>query len=937
MLKKKSVLCVILLCFLLVFLSSLPLEVIAANTQWHHFGGNKERQRLTDDGHTRPPLYFKWRMRLGWSISQPIYHDGFFYHIAGGKVYKIPEDMGFHSEGTPASRIMNDFYDKGGIVRHITNRYEARSHPAYDPATDTLYVGMGNSRVYALNPRTLSIRGGIQTHAERLVSAPTILPNGTMAIASDDARVRIYKDLHKGAKNSYVIHDFRGSDPKITITGSPAVNGNRLFVPITFAGKDKAGYVVALDVKTSGSRPDTSVAWIFRTKNGVAASTVYKDGRVYFADKSGAVYAVNAKNGRKIWENTSRYASSSGTTLVNNSPAVVGNYIVIPYRYFKSRGNGRIVALDIRNGREYWSYNPGEEIADAPTLIKDSRTSYYVLFGTVDGHLHTRDLFNGGSRTITYDSNGNRQPKIRVVRTERGSIYQGRGLSTEILPAGQHLLIGGNYGNWPNESENGMNGNLYAYAAGIPNLKIHDIRTRPSEPDRDGDITLQARVENDSSRSISTNMGWRIQNGSMQKTSNFTLRANETKWVDGPTIKKGTLSDDDITLRVWAKINPDENKPRNETTFDDNAMTKDFPLYGGIDLYTEAVTGGKYFKKQKLLTRVNVGRIDKGEAPNTDTKVRLQLRNKKDGSTKTIGSQNVSLVRGQAHSLYFEWEADTAGDFELVAEINPDRSIKETTYTNNVARAPLTVWDKEGPTLCSVSPNKSYGVTGTFTYRGNAKWNKQKERWEYETLTGRYYEHLHASYLTKPEGSFVNDDEDGLELIGEGPIEAGQGFTYEISSEYYDERGRYEGPKKAQMQVPDGTVSKMDSKYALGSNYNEWQLSHAWVAKNGFDVQYTPNKPIGSEEYLFGGRAFYTPMDIQDGPYPFTNKVYEAGKNNLEVCLEGEVIVDGMLFDDFYVRRVYPGNPFPFGVTPMWEGHEHILTDLLDWYEGRED
>jgi len=136
------------------------------------------------------------------------------------------------------------------------------------------------------------------------------------------------------------------------------------------------------------------------------------------------------------------------------------------------------------------------------------------------------------------------------------------------------------------------------------------------------------------------------------------------------------------------------------------------------------------------------------------------------------------------------------------------------------------------------------------------------------------------------------------------------------------------------MEVPDGTRSDMDHVYPAGSDYNEWRLSQAWVERNGYEVKYQQNKPHG--EWLDGGRAFYTPMDTQDGPYPFTVKVYEAGRNNLEMCMEGEVIVDGMLYDDFYVRRVYPGNPFPFGVTPMWEGHEHLLTDLLDWYEGRE-
>lgn len=929
--RRKKIWSIVLLCFLLV-LSTFPFEVLAANSTWYNFGQTRKRERITDDGMTKPPLYYKWAMNLGWSISQPIHVGDFFYHFAGGIIFKIPINMDFHPKGEAESTIYQDFISKGGKSRFLTSNYEGRSQLSYSVAYDTLFVGTGNDRVYALDPVTLKSKGWIQTSGGRLVSAPTPIVNGTLAIADANANLRLYKDLYKGVTNKSTIVSFRDGDSSITITGSPAVHDNRMFIPITYSAKNKEGRVVAIDVSKSGSKPSVSLAWQFKTRNGVATSTVYRDGVVYFSDKSGGMYAVNANNGKLIWQNQQHQTGNNTVTLVNNSPSIVGNYIVVPYRYMNGRGSGRIVAFDARNGSTRWVHNPGVEVANSPTIIRESRNDYYVLFGTTDGYLHVLDLFTGNRRTITHDYNGKPQQKVRVVSSSgEGSFFPGMGLATETMPAAQHLLVGGNSGSLPNSS--GTNGYLFAYSAGLPNLKIHDIRTRPSEPNREGDIIIEAQVENESGRAMTTNMGWRIQNGSIQKTGNFTLQANERKWVRGPTIKAGTLSDDATVLQVWAKINPDENKPDNEETYSDNAMTKNFPLYGGIDLYTDSVTGGKYFETQKLLTRVNVGRMNKGEAPNTDTKVRLTLRNKENGSTRTLGEQSVSLVRGQARSLYFEWTADRAGDYELIAEINPSRSIKETTYSNNIARAPLTVWDKQSAALCGVSPSGTYGITGTFQYQGNARWNEDRERWEYETLTGYYYEHLHASYKNKPEGSFVDDD-GNIERQGTNVVEAGQGFNFEIESEYVDESGRYSGPRKAHMEVPDGTRSDMDHVYPAGSDYNEWRLSQAWVERNGYEVKYQQNKPHG--EWLDGGRAFYTPMDTQDGPYPFTVKVYEAGRNNLEMCMEGEVIVDGMLYDDFYVRRVYPGNPFPFGVTPMWEGHEHLLTDLLDWYEGRE-
>ncbi|GGK34862.1 hypothetical protein GCM10010965_29770 [Caldalkalibacillus thermarum] len=456
---------------LLVFLQ--PLAVEASN--WPAFGRDDTRQRTAVDQKAMPPLYKKWEVEnIGWSISSPVTDGTYIYHVAGGFLYKIPLNLNFYDQPLTVSSFLRQRGINNEQVQRvrISDNPHVASHPTYDPIRNRIYVGTGDNRVARINPSTMRIERWFSAGA-RVVAAPTVLGEDLLVYSTGE-RARLF--LAKHDQRDFINY----GDSPAEITGTVAVKqtsrGPIIFVPINYRGQNRPGFVDAIRVidRGRGRAPGFEFVWSrpFRTDNGVAASIVYDErrDRIYFADKSGAVYAVNASTGRQVWKNTRYRHSSSATTMVNNSPALYGDTLVIPYRYQGGRNRGMIAAFNVTNGQVRWARtSAGEplstgnyqgEISSAPVIIVQGNQRI-VLFGNTRGVLRAVNLSNGQARPVARQ--GNRD--LMSVRFEGGrpeSIYQGQGIATEIMVANGHIVFGANDGATPNRS--GNNGNLYAFS-----------------------------------------------------------------------------------------------------------------------------------------------------------------------------------------------------------------------------------------------------------------------------------------------------------------------------------------------------------------------------------------------------------------------------------------------------------------------------------------
>ncbi|MFD1363106.1 outer membrane protein assembly factor BamB family protein [Lentibacillus salinarum] len=455
--------------FLLVLMMVLLPLSISASSSWSTFGKDQERTREAVGQSTQPPLYLKWQTpNIGWSISQPIVANEHIFHQAGGYLYKIPLDIPFTGGNLSVESLLNN-----GTKRvKISNDYHATSHPVYDAETNSIYVGTGDNRIRKVNPKTLEITKSINAYA-RLVSAPTTVGNELIAYGTGEAHLYLNKN------NETTLLDL-GSNSSMEITGTFGVKGGEnpiIFVPVSYKYTNRSAFVDAYRIIDNGpgNEPSYEFVWSqpFQTDNGVSASVTYDEAEdhLYFADKSGTVYAVDASTGKQVWKNTTYASSSTGTTLVNNSPALSGDTLVVPYRYQNGRETGMIAAIDTDSGNVKWtrtssgdkrsSGNFDGEIANAPTISTDGDGNSIVLIGTTEGNLRIFDLNSGEPHYIT-EENGRQQYALDALSGSGSSYYQGAGLATEILVADGHIVFGANTSAQPNAS--GTNGTLYAYS-----------------------------------------------------------------------------------------------------------------------------------------------------------------------------------------------------------------------------------------------------------------------------------------------------------------------------------------------------------------------------------------------------------------------------------------------------------------------------------------
>jgi outer membrane protein assembly factor BamB len=117
--------------------------------------------------------------------------------------------------------------------------------------------------------------------------------------------------------------------------GGLAADGGRIYAATGF------GFVVALDAK-SGKK-----LWEKNLGSPVRASPTAADERVFVASKEGQVFCLSGSDGAELW--TFRGLPERASILLNSSPAVDGDTVVVPYP------TGDVVALKVSNGQPIWS------------------------------------------------------------------------------------------------------------------------------------------------------------------------------------------------------------------------------------------------------------------------------------------------------------------------------------------------------------------------------------------------------------------------------------------------------------------------------------------------------------------------------------------------------------------------------------------------------
>jgi len=153
-----------------------------------------------------------------------------------------------------------------------------------------------------------------------------------------------------------------------------------------------------------GPRQFHRVKWRFPTGNRIVSSPVIDNKKIYFGSDDGNVYAVDAENGRQIWQRSTRGPVRS-TPVVVNGVLYVGSY------------DGNLYALSSETGALKWKFPTGGErrfeakglhgmqpkhqtIADPFDIYLSSPivVEGVVYFGSGDNNVYALDAATGDLR-----------------------------------------------------------------------------------------------------------------------------------------------------------------------------------------------------------------------------------------------------------------------------------------------------------------------------------------------------------------------------------------------------------------------------------------------------------------------------------------------------------------------------------------------------------
>jgi outer membrane protein assembly factor BamB len=129
-------------------------------------------------------------------------------------------------------------------------------------------------------------------------------------------------------------------------------------------------------------RPPYRRQWAFEARALLEFPPVIADGRLYFANIRGRLFAVDAETGKLVWRKDLGYTSAA-------SPAVGDGVVYHPLMNRRGRepgpSTGLLVALDAETGRELWRFRTGA-VESSPLLLDGT-----LYFGTFDNRIYALD------------------------------------------------------------------------------------------------------------------------------------------------------------------------------------------------------------------------------------------------------------------------------------------------------------------------------------------------------------------------------------------------------------------------------------------------------------------------------------------------------------------------------------------------------------------
>ena len=320
------------------------------------------------------------------------------------------------------------------------------SWPGYTVQQDTAYLASSNQLV--------AVNIGGDTAGVQLKGWPVPSPNAalgyyaTPALALDgktlyaateqangnSGQVQAWINIERGAQNDQTT---KWTYP---LTTTDYIPGNIYGAVVLSEGVlyfgDGKGSVFALNAEDGRPYWPSPV----RTEARIWSSVVVDDQNVYAASQDHHLYAINKKNGNKIWQ-----FPNDGTTI----DALVGSPTVFDGTVYVGSFGGVLYAVDAATGHLKWSFKAGGGLWDGPAMVDGT-----IYFGDQAGNVYALDAATGQSIkwSVTVEGGVKMTPLVDngivYVGTDRPRLYAfkadtGQSVWTEPYqaPDGESLLV----------------------------------------------------------------------------------------------------------------------------------------------------------------------------------------------------------------------------------------------------------------------------------------------------------------------------------------------------------------------------------------------------------------------------------------------------------------------------------------------------------------
>jgi outer membrane protein assembly factor BamB len=339
--------------------------------QWPVYGANPARTQAHSGIKIRPPFRVLWRKEMGSLLEFPAvvwngvaYVNNLYGHVralsmrnghvlwrarVGRRMASSPGLDPKHgllvtTSMTPGSVKVLSM--KSGHVRWTVSTGRAEPSPVIRKGV--AYLGAANGNVYALELKHKRVKWVFQGGA-KITGSPAL--QGRRLFVGDYAGRVFALDSRTGRRL------WTGSSGGGRVYGTTAVAGGRVFAPSVTSG------LTAFSARTG------RVLWRIPVGAYLYSSPGVYRGRVYFGAYTGYVYCASARSGRILWARPAGGAVSGAVEIVDGLV------------YAASFGS-RITAWNWRTGNRVWSFSSGRYVpvsgSAAGLLIHGSRTIWAV-------------------------------------------------------------------------------------------------------------------------------------------------------------------------------------------------------------------------------------------------------------------------------------------------------------------------------------------------------------------------------------------------------------------------------------------------------------------------------------------------------------------------------------------------------------------------------